>query len=70
MQASTLTLKLEIEIEVEIYNSSFMNEIFLLRAPNTNLINERSQHRLNLDISNDNRVSLDNKSIGSFGPKI
>ena len=47
-----------------------MNEIFLLRVSNTNLINERSQHSLNLDVPTDNRVTLANKSIRSFGPKI
>ena len=54
----------------KVTNSSFMNEIFILRVPNTNLINERSQHSLNFDVPNDNRVSLANKSVRSFGLKI
>ena len=44
-----------------------MNEIFRLRVTNRMV---RSQYRLNLDMPKVNQVSLGNKSIRSFGPKI
>ena len=44
-----------------------MNKILGLRVTNRMV---RSQYRFNLDISKVNQVSLGNKSIRSFGPKI
>ena len=48
-------------------NPSFLNEIFTLRVINRAV---RIQNRLNLDIPKINQVSLGNKSLRFFEPKI
>ena len=68
MKASRLrSLCVEIYKSINSINPYFMNENFRLRVTNRMF---RSQYRLNLDIPKVNRVSVGNKSIRSFGPKI
>ena len=61
------SLCVEIYKSINSINPSFMNKILRLRVTNRM---DRSQYRFNLDISKVNQVSLGNKSIRSFGPKI
>ena len=61
------TLCVKIYKCIKSINPSFINEIFTLRVINRAV---RIQNRLNLDVPKINQVSLGNKSLRFFEPKI
>ena len=68
MKASSLkSLRVQIYKSINSINPSFMNENFRLRVTNRMVC---SQYRPNIGIPKVNQVTIRNKSIRSFGPKI